>query len=246
MKLIVDNREQIKEEFGDIDVELANLIIGDYQFNIEDKPFIIIERKTIDDYAASIKDGRLREQKKRLLNNCGEAFVLYLVEGDLTKNNGSYPYNRVEKDTIISSIVNTMVRDGVHVFHTKDKDETIFFLSSLYKKLKKQGNSFINKKTDYRQDLVANLNCNISKSKNITPNLCFKMMLNTIPKVSNKISERVANRFETLHNFISQMDKIESEEQKLNTIISIKMSDDAKGRRISKTSAQNIITYMGF
>ncbi len=40
----------------------------------------IIERKTADDLAASIMDGRYEEQKFRL-RNCGINNVIYLVEG---------------------------------------------------------------------------------------------------------------------------------------------------------------------
>lgn len=40
----------------------------------------IVERKTADDLAASIMDGRYEEQKYRL-KNCGINNVVYLVEG---------------------------------------------------------------------------------------------------------------------------------------------------------------------
>ncbi len=40
----------------------------------------IVERKTADDLAASIMDGRYEEQKFRL-KNCGINNVIYLVEG---------------------------------------------------------------------------------------------------------------------------------------------------------------------
>ncbi len=40
----------------------------------------IVERKTADDLAASIVDGRYEEQKFRL-KNCGINNVIYLIEG---------------------------------------------------------------------------------------------------------------------------------------------------------------------
>jgi crossover junction endonuclease MUS81 len=40
----------------------------------------IVERKTSDDLAASIRDGRYDEQKYRL-KNCGINNVIYLIEG---------------------------------------------------------------------------------------------------------------------------------------------------------------------
>ena len=246
IKLIIDNRESIKDQFDDIEnYEVSNLSIGDFQYFLEDELFIIIERKTIADYASSIKDGRLREQKKRLMSNKENAFVLYLVEGNLTENNSSFKYNKVEKNTIISSIINTMMRDNVNVFHTGSKMETIFFIKSIYRKLMKQGKSFLDNKTSYNQDLIVNMNCSKNKSGNLNSKLCFQMMLNCIPKISNKISQRIADKFETLYNFILYLENFPDLKEKQNEIINIKMSDDEKSRKISKTSAENIIKFLG-
>ena len=131
MKLIIDQREfslinKINEllanfQFKNIDVEVANLHIGDILVKNEDTTFLIIERKTINDYCASIKDGRNREQKKRLLSKFTKNQIIYLVEGSLDFVQSKY--NRVNSDTVVSSILNTMMRDGIHVFHTKDSKE---------------------------------------------------------------------------------------------------------------------------
>tara|TARA_B110000208_G_scaffold49653_1_gene65496 strand:- start:168 stop:935 length:768 start_codon:yes stop_codon:yes gene_type:complete len=243
VKLLIDNRESIKSEFEDIDTkEIKNLAIGDFQYLIDDNLVVIIERKTITDYASSIKDGRLREQKKRLLANRENSFIIYLVEGDLTKDNKSFRYNRVEKNTIVSSIINTMMRDNINVFHTSDSEETVFFLKSLYRKLNKQGLTFINNKSTYNEDLVNNLDCSKNKSENLNPKLCFQMMLNCIPTVSNKISERISNKFESLYIFILYMEGINNNE-KIDTIVNIRMSDQVNSRKISKRSAENILKY---
>ena len=57
--------ENIKDLLIEIipEAKLENLEIGDYIFKLDDKPFLIIERKTVNDYAASILDHRSREQK---------------------------------------------------------------------------------------------------------------------------------------------------------------------------------------
>ena len=131
MELLIDNRESIRDQIKSntvgMNITFANLSLGDYLFKLNNENIVIIERKTIADYAASIKDGRHREQKARLLSNFDIHKIIYLVEGDITKNNTSYKYNKVSKETIVSSIVNTMLRDNIHVFHTKDTHETIFF-----------------------------------------------------------------------------------------------------------------------
>ena len=83
MELIIDNRESTKSYFEEKNYEwvsFENLDIGDYMFKYEDKIILVIERKSIQDLASSIKDGRYREQKSRLLNNYSKNNVLFLIE----------------------------------------------------------------------------------------------------------------------------------------------------------------------
>ena len=72
MEIIIDNREKdLIELFKNNNVTHVNknLDIGDIQFIINNEIIYIIERKTYDDLGASIKDGRYKEQKIRLLAN---------------------------------------------------------------------------------------------------------------------------------------------------------------------------------
>ena len=69
-----DNREKdlikLLETKG-YDVVLENLDLGDIQFVdlISKEIIIIIERKTYADLSASIKDGRYKEQKERMIHS---------------------------------------------------------------------------------------------------------------------------------------------------------------------------------
>jgi ERCC4-type nuclease len=246
VKFTIDNRETIKDDLKKIipDAQCSNLEIGDYQYSVDNSLFLIIERKTISDYAASIKDHRNREQKKRLLGNKGNAFVLFLVEGDLTSNNSSFRYNKVDKNTIISSIVNTITRDNINVFHTSNKTETIFFLKSIYKKLSKQGLTFLNKKTTHSEDLVTTC-IQQNKSNNIDPKICFQMILNCIPKVSNTISKRIISNYDNINQFIKVVENIDKC-NRVKELVKLKSKDvNTKERNISKTAIENIIHYIG-
>lgn len=246
VKIYLDNRESIKDKLSELipnDAVFKNLLIGDYQYIVDNIIFLIIERKTITDYAASIKDHRNREQKKRLLANKGDAHILYLIEGDLTKNNDSYHFNKVDKNTIISSIINTITRDKINVFHTKDKNETIFFLKSIYDKLLKQGITFLDNKSNHSDDLI-NTKLLQNKSDNIDPKICFRMMLNCIPNVSNKISYRLSDKFNNINNMIVYIKNL-NKENRIEYLTNLKMNDDKNSRKINKKSIKNIITYLG-
>ena len=245
IKLLIDNRENIKDLLLENipGAEFKNLEIGDYVFTIDEIPFLIIERKTVSDYAASIVDSRGREQKKRLIANKDNANIMYLVEGDLKKDNQSFKYNKIDRDTIISSIINTMFRDKLQVFHTSNVMETIFFLESIYKKLIKQGNSFLENKSSYESDLINTVKS--TKKKNMTPEITFQMILNCIPGISNKVSKRIASKFITPKNMIIELGNIDTKANKIEYIKNIKMSDDEKAKKISKTVAENIIINLG-
>ena len=66
----------------DISVDIIQLPLGDCIINNS----LIIERKTLTDLAASIKDGRYREQSFRLQKSLEEGYkVLYLIEGNLDR-----------------------------------------------------------------------------------------------------------------------------------------------------------------
>lgn len=243
MELLIDNRESIKELFlqPGLNIRFANLLLGDYIFKHNEQESIIIERKTIEDYANSIRDGRHREQKSRLLSNYSNHQIIYLVEGNITKDNQSFLYNKVSKETIVSSIVNTMLRDNISVFHTKDISETIFFIHTLYKKLKKQGSSFMNI-TYSHEDALIQTN-HKKKNKNLTKNTCQKMMFNTIPNISLITANRLLNHFGTIQKCISELILIDID-SRLVYLQNIPAIEGSKFRKISKKSCQNILDFL--
>ena len=121
MEFIIDHREKIKQQLIQKNFEntkCENLDLGDYLFKLNGENLIIIERKTIEDLASSIKDGRYREQKARLLQHFNKNQIIYIIEGNLLKNNRSFHYNNVSKSTIYSSLINLGLRDGICMFHT--------------------------------------------------------------------------------------------------------------------------------
>ena len=100
MKLVIDYREKSLKDLFDSNEDTSsqifyeNLDIGDVHlaYNSTDlnAPLIqvILERKTLNDLACSIKDGRYREQKMRLLKyreDNPHIKILYILEGHYHK-----------------------------------------------------------------------------------------------------------------------------------------------------------------
>ena len=240
MELIIDNREKIKNNFSQkIEKKLINLELGDYIIKYKENDILIIERKTISDYCASIKDGRHREQKSRLISKYKPNQIIYLVEGDLQFKNDKY--NRITSDTIVSSIINTMCRDNIHVFHTKNSDETIFFIESICKKIKKQGTKFLENKTYHSDNLFNNLT-KTCKNSNIDKELCSKLMLSNIPSISIKTAERILMNFGSIKDIINTLSAMK-EEERVSYVQNLP-SNDEKFRKIPKNAAKNLIEYL--
>ena len=166
--------------------------------------------------------------------------ILYIVEGSLINNNKSYKFNKVKPYTIISSIINTMLRDNIFLVHTIDKQETIFFIENLYKKLEKQGLSFIKNTSDYSEDIIQTINK--KKNKNIDKHTCNLMMLCNIPKVSIKTAERLLLNYGDIATLINEI-KVTDLEQRIPNLQKIP-TIDGKNRKIPVDVCKNILHYL--
>jgi len=105
-----------------VEFQVQTLCLGDISL-----PGYLIERKTGSDLVASIIDGRLREQRSRLL--ASGLRVIYIIEGPLVSR------NRVPISTSVGAIVNMIIRDRLQVLRTFDTRETAAFLCNLHKKV---------------------------------------------------------------------------------------------------------------
>jgi ERCC4-type nuclease len=108
-------------------IKVENLHLGDIRI---DK--LLIERKTINDLAASIVDGRYKEQSIRLMKALQEGFqVFYFIEGNIDLYTGS-----IKKTTLVSTIF-SLTQKGFQVITTKNSKETSFFIIQFAEKMKK-------------------------------------------------------------------------------------------------------------
>lgn len=85
---------------------------------------VVLERKRVDDLAASIRDGRWRDQLARLreLAESTGARVGVVVEGDLPPDD--VKINSVSGRSMRSALMGAFVRDGVPHFFTADVEGT--------------------------------------------------------------------------------------------------------------------------
>jgi ERCC4-type nuclease len=136
--------------FKSIKVVSETLPIGDIIINDESEDKIIIERKSVSDLLASIKDGRYEEQSYRLngLNHHNHNIV-YLIEGDVNKVNRFKPDNHVEKLTLYSAMFSLNYYKGFSVFRSFSLDETANIICNMAYKMGKD----LSKKPYYQNKL---------------------------------------------------------------------------------------------
>lgn len=206
--LVLDSRESsliscVKQRDLDkyarcVKINTKSLDIGDVTISSETKTWTF-ERKTINDLLSSVKDGRYKEQKARLLSNCDS--ITYIIEGDdiLSTKNG-------RNQELLSSIyMYTMYRDNIHIVFTRSIEETATFILTMCAKLVDNPQKFhmtIDSTTSSYIDCIK-----IKKMDNVTPDNCFIMQLSQIPSISKTIAKYIQDRYPNFREFIYAIDK---------------------------------------
>jgi ERCC4-type nuclease len=134
----------LNDIFKNINVEKINLPIGDIIIfdPVKNEDIIIIERKTINDLLASIKDGRYEEQSYRLNGtNTHNHNIIYLIEGDVNRANRFKDTGVKDKSIIYSAIFSLNYYKGYSVIRTFNLEETSIFICNTFNKLIKEKNT---------------------------------------------------------------------------------------------------------
>jgi len=147
MIIIIDTREielikymqfyiETKPVYKEIVLKIEPLPIGDIIIHDGTKERIIIERKSISDLSASIKDGRYEEQSYRLMGlPIPNHNIIYLIEGDINKPN--IFKGKIDKTMLYSAMFSLNHNKGFSVFRSFSMDETATIICNMANKLEK-------------------------------------------------------------------------------------------------------------
>jgi ERCC4-type nuclease len=242
-----------------ITIQSENLPLGDIIICTDNgTENLIIERKTLQDLAASIRDGRYKEQSFRL-NECNlhNHNIMYLIEGNL-QNYKPFLFGKapIDKYSILSSFVSICYYKGFSLYKSNNIDESAEWIIQLAYKIEKEGGSgyyTVNKNTN--NDTTTNINTNTTnetisddnyssilkrtKKNNITVNNIGEIMLSQIPNVSSVVAIAIMEKFKTIKNLIEELN---TDKTVLNEIKTINKS--GQSRKINKTSIENIYNYL--
>jgi len=125
--------------FKQLIIKSETLPIGDIIIADENEDKLVIERKSITDLLASIKDGRYEEQSYRLngLNHHNHN-IIYLVEGDVNQANRFKSDNRVDKLTAYSAMFSLNYYKGFSMFRSFSLEESATIICNMAYKLAKE------------------------------------------------------------------------------------------------------------
>jgi ERCC4-type nuclease len=205
-------------------LSVGDIILTDSS-NEED--IVIMERKSLNDLAASIRDGRYNEQSFRLSQYPHHNHnIIYIIEGDLSKYNEHR--GGITKKALNSAMMSIQYYKGFSIIRTMNIHETATFIydfADKYDKEKKPG-FYSNKANnsddsavpttalplnDIRASNAPTSYCEVlkvkkEKSDNITPDNIGEIMLCSIPGISAKIAIAIMRKYKTIGDFLQDLE----------------------------------------
>jgi ERCC4-type nuclease len=164
--------------FKNLKIKVGPLPIGDVIICDDNEDKMIIERKSLVDLLASIKDGRYEEQSYRLhgcdLHNHN---IMYLIEGYYDEVNKFKSENKNEKLTVYSAMTSLNYFKGFSVFRSFNIFETAYIICNIAYKLDKDKhkNPYYcnnqNNQNNINKNIREPLNNEITKLENEDKNL---------------------------------------------------------------------------
>lgn len=177
-----------------------HLDVGDVLIQTENGTEFVVERKTWADLAASICDGRWRDQKARMHAADGNpnAIYAYLIEGPIPNWNAMV--GRMHARALFGAVVKTQLRDQLSVFHTCDKQSTCDLLLYLHAQVAAgivDSSPLHTQLPGVRKRKRDNLS---------SPAQVYRSMLCIIPGMSAEKADVVVAKYATLHSLVTTAD----------------------------------------
>lgn len=251
MLIRVDTREDALHEMFKInsahELRSESLPVGDVILSSTDETVhIVFERKTLLDLAASIRDGRYKEQSHRLQAIPGVHChnVVYIIEGDLARYNERF--SKISKKALYSAMCSLNYYKGFSVVRTMSIMETHELIQHYADKLAASPAPYGKYCTPASEEATTSGEepsyCSVLKVKqvkceNITPQNIGEIMLCNIPGVSNKTAAVIVKKYPTLRALIEAFQTGGSSD----CLNDIRLETQ---RKLSKQCIQNIYNFL--
>jgi len=208
INIIIDNRET--ELYNDIierdldkykekiTITKEQLELGDIIIKIGDNPesIFVYERKTMNDMISSVKDGRYKEQKTRLISKFEN--INYIIEGtDVICSNNTH-----SQQLLTSIYYYSMYRDNINVLFTKNIKDTITLILLISTKMVDKPENF---KKQSKEPIEYIDVCKIKSKKisNIDKDTCYLLQLSQIPTISKQLAKNIKEVYPNLKSLLA-------------------------------------------
>lgn len=238
------------------DVKLKHISIKSKALHIGDvcilndslETILVIERKSINDLASSIVDGRYSEQSCRLSHsNTPNHNIVYIIEGQVSDLNTKY--TRITHKALYSAMIVLQYFKGFSVFRTMNVEETSEYILRITDKMMREMNNgkqgyydtyeVTQENKDQISPYVESIQVKMKKQDNITVDNINEIMLCQVPKVSMQTAKAIIHKYGTLYKL---MEALKSDPKCLDDI---KMETKTGTKRsIQKQARTNIIHYL--
>lgn len=242
------NNEDFKMEImnlseDNISIEERQLSLGDFLWIYKDEESkveyvidFIIERKTLNDLASSIVDGRYTEQKFRLKNS-NFTNIYYLFEGTSLSLSAN-----ISKSAVNTAIYNTLNVHDINIVKTNSTSDTIDLLMEIDKNIKKNFTFLVDKNGEkITYDTFIKMN---AKTRNANVESIFLRQLRTFDNCGSKSIEIINKCFKSplcLYSVIKKCKDRGISQESLGNLINIASYLYNEGK---EANAENIVYYL--
>lgn len=201
------------------------------------RDIVIFERKTLADLAASIRDGRYKEQSFRLIETAAATGfhthnIVYIIEGDLARYDERH--TQITKTALQSAMVSLMYYKGFSVVRTMNIGETADFILHFADKVAKEGplsvaDTGAMATATPTSTTYSEVSAKKEKRDYITRENIGEIMLAQVPGVSAKMASAILAKYGgSMYEFLGDLHrKIDDYEESLSPEMSPSASSDA-------------------
>lgn len=191
------------------------LDLGDAQLTVDACTWWF-ERKTLPDLAASIQDGRWREQKARLFGNAPRDRVVYIVESNGFAWDARMRVQGVQPSAVQTAVASSMLRDGIKFVWTRDVQDTAAFIARVVRKAGEWREAAATPEGS-RCEYTA-ISCKTSavlarKRDNLDARRCYLQQLCQLPGVSVKVAGSIAGEYGSMQALYAALSPLNAGER---------------------------------
>jgi ERCC4-type nuclease len=209
----------INHEIRSERLPIGDIVIYD---QTQQNDIVIFERKTLNDLAASIRDGRYKEQSFRLIETAAATGfhthnIVYIIEGDLARYDERH--TQITKTALHSAMVSLMYYKGFSVIRTQNVGETADFILHFADKVAKEGPLPVSDvPTPIPSASYSEVSTKKEKRDYITRDNIGEIMLAQVPGVSAKMAAAILAKYGgSIYEFLGDLHrKIDDYEESMS------------------------------